>query len=114
QAMEGDLKVLPGTTLTVGYDFTLPGNKATFTASVANASVVFTARCASGAAPSVSTFTVPMPNQTYTAINQNWYPSGDQKSPLVYQGTIAVPDLCGGGKVRLDKGGTFSATITTS
>jgi len=111
QAMAGDLKVMPGAPLMVGYDFALPGNTATFTASVSNPRVGFTARCVSGAAPSTGTFTVSMPNQTYTVSNQNWYPSGDQQSPLVYQGTIAVPDLCGSGKVRLDQGGTFSATI---
>jgi histidine triad (HIT) family protein len=29
----------------------------------------------------------------------------------VYQGSISVPDLCHGGKLRLDKGGTLSATL---
>ena len=27
QAMEGDLRVIPGATIKAGYDFTLPGNK---------------------------------------------------------------------------------------
>jgi hypothetical protein len=110
QAMEGDLKVNPGTTLKIGYDFTLPGNSNTYNVVVANPQVTFTVRCVSGAAPSSSTLTVNMPTQAYAVTNQNWYPSGDQKSPLVYQGSIAVPDLCGGGQVRLDKGGTFMAT----
>ena len=111
QAMEGDLKVAPGTTLKVGYDFTLPGNTSSFTADVSNAAVVFQAACASGAAPSASTFTVAIPNETYSVTNQSWYPSGDQSNPLVYQGSIGVPDLCGGGLVRLNKGGTFTATV---
>jgi len=112
QAMEGDLKVAPGTTLKAGYDFTLPGNNASLSVTVNNPAVVFTVRCVSGAAPSASTFTVSMPTQIYSVVDSAWYPSGDQHSPLVYQGSIAVPDLCAGGQLRLDKGGTFSASVT--
>jgi hypothetical protein len=111
QAMEGDLKVAPLTTLYVGYDFTLPGNHSPFSTAVGGAQVVFQAKCVSGLAPSASSFTVTMPDQTYSVTDQNWYPSGDQHSPLVYQGSIAVPDLCGGGQVRLNKGGTFTASV---
>lgn len=111
QAMEGDLKVAPGATLKVGYDFTLPGNKSHFSAFISNAKVVFQARCVSGAVPSSSSFTATMPNTTYSVTDQSWYPSGDQRSSLVFEGSLAVPDLCGGGQVRLDKGGTFSAVV---
>jgi hypothetical protein len=112
QAMEGDLKVSPGTTLKVGYDFTVPGNHASFSLTVGNPQVVFAVACVSGAAPSASTFTVGMPTQTYAVTSDQWYPSGDQSSPLVYQGSIAVPDLCGGGQLRLNQGGTFTATVS--
>jgi hypothetical protein len=44
--------------------------------------------------------------------SDQWYPSGDQSSPLVYQGSIAVPDLCFGGQLRLNQGGTFTATVS--
>jgi hypothetical protein len=111
QAMEGDLKVAPGTTVKVGYDFSLSGNKSSYTAQVSGAKVVFQARCVSGLPPSQSTMTVSLSDSTYSVTNQNWYPSGDQSSPLVYQGSIAVPDLCSGGQVRLDKGGTFTASV---
>jgi hypothetical protein len=30
---------------------------------------------------------------------------------LVYQGSIAVPGVWSGGQVRLDKGGTFTASV---
>jgi hypothetical protein len=40
-----------------------------------------------------------------------WLPSPVQSSPLVYQGSATVPDLCRGGQLRLDRGATFSATI---
>ncbi len=112
QAMEGDLKVAPGTTLKAGYDFTIPGNNTTLTITVSHAKVVFAVKCVSGAAPSASTFTVPMPAQSYTVTNSAWYPSGDQSSPLVYQGSIAVPNLCAGGNLDLAKGGTFTATLS--
>ena len=112
QSMEGDLKVSPGDTLKAGYSFTIPGNNSSLFVTVNHPKVVFTVRCVSGAAPSQSTFTVSMPTHTYAVTNSQWIPSGDQHSPLVYQGSVSVPNLCGGGKLRLDKGGTFSASIS--
>jgi hypothetical protein len=115
QAMEGDLKVAPGSTLKVGYDLTVPGYTSPVTINVTNPKVVFAnVHCASGATPTQSSFTVTMPGATYHITSTAWYPSGDQSSPLVYQGSIPVPNLCPSGtdhRVRLDKGGTFSATV---
>jgi len=110
QAMEGDLKVSPGTTLLVGYDFTIPGNSNTLTVTVSNPQVTFAVACVSGT-PSQSMGTITMPTQSYLVTNSQWYPSGDQHSSLVYQGSAVVPDLCGGGQIRLNQGGTFSATV---
>lgn len=63
--------------------------------------------------PTASTVTVPMPTQTYNSTNGGtWYPSGNQSSSLVYQGSISVPDVCNGGKVSFQNGGTFTATIS--
>lgn len=118
QAMEGDLKVAPATTLKVGYDLTVPGYHppGSVTINVTNPQVVFSnVHCASGATPTESSFTVTMPSATYSITSTGWYPSGDQSSPLVYEGSISVPNLCPGGtdhRVRLDKGGTFSASIS--
>jgi hypothetical protein len=109
QSMEGDLKVSPGDTLEAGYDFKVNGGASSVT--VSNAQVLFTVRCADGSSPTQGTFTVTMPDQTYSINGGDWTPSGDQHSPLVYQGSISVPDLCHGGQLRLDKGGTFSATL---
>jgi hypothetical protein len=78
---------------------------------VSQTQVVFGVRCVSGATPSQSTLTVPMPDQGYSFADSQWYPSGDQSSPLTYEGSITVPDLCNGGQLRLDKGGTFTANI---
>ena len=111
QAMDGNLQVTPGATLQAGYDFTLPGNTSSLTMTVSAAQVTFAVRCVSGATPSASTLTVTMPDRTYQITNDQWYPSGDQSSPLVYQGSVTVPDLCGGGNISLAKGGTFTATL---
>jgi hypothetical protein len=51
-----------------------------------------------------------MPTQTCSMTNDQWYPSGG--SPRPYQGSITVPDLCGGGQLRLDQGGTFTASVS--
>ena len=111
QAMEGNLKVWPGTTLAAGYDFTVPGNNASLSLTVVNPQVVFAVGCVSGAIPSQPTLTVPLPSQNYSFSGSQWYPSGDQQSPLVYPGSVTVPNLCGGGQVRFDRGGTFTASI---
>lgn len=111
QAMAGDLKLSPDAALEAGYSFTLPGNNLPFTATVSNSSVVFQLNCVSGAAPSPSTLTVPMPSNSYTLFGSEWVPTGDQQSVATYQGRITVPDVCSGSKVRFNKGGTFSATI---
>lgn len=111
QAMEGDLKVTPGTTIQAGYDLTVPGNHTTLTLTVGTPQVTFTVRCVSGATPSAPTFTVAMPTASYTITADAWYSSGDQSSPLTYQGSSTVPDLCSGGLIRLDQGGAFTATL---
>ena len=111
QAMDGNLQVTPGTTLQAGYDFTMPGNHSSLTMTVTAAKVTFAVACVSGAGPSASTLTVTLPAQAYQITSDQWYPSGDQSSPLVYQGWVTVPDLCGGGKISLTKGGTFTATL---
>jgi hypothetical protein len=111
QAMEGNLKVAPGTALQVGYDLTIPGNRTTQNLAVLGPQVTFAVRCVSGATPSAPTFTVTMPDAAYTVSTSAWYPSSDQSSPLVYQGSATVPDLCGGGQLSLGSGGTFTTTL---
>jgi hypothetical protein len=106
--MEGDLKVTPGERVDVGYSFKAPQGPIT----VSNAKLVFVIRCVSGATPSSSSWTVNLPTQTYNVTSGDWQPSGNQKSPLVYQGGATMPNFCSGGRVRLDKGGVFSATFS--
>jgi hypothetical protein len=113
QAMEGNLQVAPGATLKAGYDFTIPGDNNSVFVTFTNPKVTFNVKCASGMTPTKSTVTVPMPTHTYHSTNGGtWYPSGDQSSSLVYQGSISVPNICIGGKVSFQNGGTFTATIS--
>ena len=114
QAMEGDLKVAPGSTLKAGYSFTMPGNHPAATVTFVGACAVFQATCVSGTG--TATLTVPMTDQTYQdGVNSSaWLPSGDQSNAATYQGSVTVPDVCGGGLVRLQKGGTFTAGVTST
>jgi hypothetical protein len=111
QAMEGNLVLAPGATLSAGYDLSIPGSHPAVSVTVSGAQVVFAGRCTAGGA--AVAITVPMGDQTYAvpASNGSWFPSGDQHSPLVYQGAIAVPDACGGGTISLGAGGTFTAQL---
>ena len=54
---------------------------------------------------------MPLSAQTYQITSDQWYPSGDESSPLVYQRSVTVPDLCADGKISLAKGGTFTAIL---
>jgi hypothetical protein len=114
QDMEGDQKLATGTVLDVGYDFTMPGNHPAATVSFVASSVTFKATCATGSGG--GTFTVPIANQSYTDSQSStaWYATGDQHSAAAYQGSLAVPDLCNGGLVRLQQGGTFTTGIAST
>ena len=48
QAMEGSLKVNPGSSLKVGYDLSVPGNSSNIAFTVNSPSIVFTVRCVYG------------------------------------------------------------------
>ena len=81
QAMDGDLKLAPGSTLKVGYSFSLPGNKMARNVLVTNAKVVFQLRCEQkGMQASPSTMTVTMPDQSYVVTGDKWTPSGDRRA----------------------------------
>jgi hypothetical protein len=108
QGMEGDLKVTEGERVDVGYSFKAPRGPIT----VSNAKLVFVIRCVGGGTPSSSSWTVNLPDKTYNVTSGDWFPSGDQHSSLVYQGGAVMPHFCASGRVRLDKGGVFSASFS--
>ena len=114
QSMEGNLKVNPGALLRAGFDFTIPGSHPAIDVQIVNPMVTFQAQCVSGGGG--GTIVLPLYDSLIT-VPQNssaWYPSGDQHSPAVYQGSIVVPDLCGGEPLTLKSGGTFTADLQAS
>jgi hypothetical protein len=116
QAMNGDQKVKQGSTLSAGFDFTMPGNHPAATVGFLGSKVTFNATCATGT-PHSMTITVNIADQSYTdPLNSfAWYPSGDQNSPSTYQGSTTVPSFCDpGALVRLQQGGTFSTNVTST
>jgi hypothetical protein len=118
QAMEGDLKVAMGSTLKVGYDFSIPKKHVAQTVSFVGAHVDFAYTCVAG--PSTpkkikpvgsGTISVAIPNgATLDPANSSaWYPTAKATDPLTYQGSLVLAtDLCtANGLVRLQAGGSF-------
>jgi hypothetical protein len=108
QAMGRDLRVNPpGTMVQVGYSIKAPTGPITVASKVD-----FVVRCDKDKTPSQALWTVNLPTQTYNATDGAWLPSFDRNSPLTYQTAVPIPDFCGGSKVRLEKGGIFSARFS--
>jgi RHS repeat-associated protein len=108
--MEGNLQIHPGDPLRAGFDFTMPGSHPAATVSIYNASVSLLVKCSNGLTPALAIM-LPAQTITDTASSSGWYPSGDQSSSLVYQGTLTAPDLCGGGVMNDASGAIFTATF---
>jgi hypothetical protein len=116
QAMEGDLKVAQGSTLSVGYGFKMPGQHPQATVRFMGTRVTFAATCASGT-PGSQTIVVEPPDQSYNdpANSTDWYPSDDQNDASTYQGSTTVPSFCDpGALVRLKQGGTFTTNVSST
>ena len=102
----------PGDSFRVGYDFTIPGNNQPVTVKFANLKAVVNFTCATGASGS---FTIPMPNYVATVSDSQWYPSGDQHSSLVYQGSVTAPNGCGNGQaMHQNHIAVFTGDVTSS
>ena len=115
QAMDGDLKVAQGSTMSVGYDFTIPHQHGATNVGFTGASVEFNVTCTAGT-PSSPSLTVAIPDQTYVdpAGSSAWYPSGDQTSALTFQGLATVPTCSDpSGLVRFQQGGIFSTDVVS-
>jgi hypothetical protein len=107
-----------GSVVRAGYDFTVPGPDTT-TVIVSNAFEQLTISCANGKTPTVSSIMVPMPTVTYTAPFQQsngWVPSGDQSSPLTYEGSFTLGDYCSGGTIDVGQPGQmlFAAQVQSN
>ncbi len=113
-SMEGNLPIHSGDLVKAGYDFTMPGGHPAATVHVTGAKFAMTAVCKDG---STSTLTINVPDAVYSvpANATGWFPSGDQHSPLVYQGSITVPaTLCGGAGAHVPRGVSFSSNFTST
>jgi hypothetical protein len=113
-SMEGNLPVKPGDTLRTGYDFTIPGAHPAETVYVSGVEVTLTVDCPDGSTEPIA---ISLPNQVYQvpAGSSDWYPSGDQSSSLVYQGSFQVPATsCGGATGHAPKGANFVATFSST
>ena len=114
QATEGNLQVGPGDTLKAGFDFKIPGQHPATKDYFTGAQVTFAATCVG--VKGSGTITVPTPETSSgysdpSGDSSDWFPSKDQTSPLVYQGSISVPNLCSGKKMSLSAGGTFTSKL---
>jgi len=112
QTIGGVLTLAPTTTVKFGVAVQLPSNKNHSSVLVANGKAVFPVTCASGDPPFASSFTLNLPTQTVLLIDaKSWNPTSSRTDPAGFQGSGPVPNLCGGGQVRVH-GGSFSATVT--
>ena len=114
QAMEGNLQVHPGDPLRAGFDFTMPGSHPAAQVTVENGSVRLSVKCSNGTSPPPIAFNLPAQTIGVSANSPAWYPSGNQSDPSVYQGSLAAPDLCGGGVMSAAAGATLTATVSST
>lgn len=118
-SMEGSIKISPGDWISAGYDFTIPGSHAAQTIQFVNATVTISGPCTNGGNDTV---VIPLTAGPYSlgANDGNWYPTGDENSPLSLEGAVQAPaNLCGGaGQLNASSGAVFSAdlqsTVTTN
>ena len=106
QGANENVQGAPGATVVAGYDFTYPSG-ASFV-KVTDAYEQLSLTCASNGAD-VGSIKVPMPDATYTSSSpssQGWTPTGDESTLASYEGSVAIPDVCSGGDVRVGQGGS--------
>ncbi len=116
EAMDGNLQVAQGSTLSVGYDFKMPGHHPPATVGFMGTTVTFNATCASGS-PGTRTIEVDISDRGYSdpANSSAWYPSGDKNDASTYQGSTTVPGFCDqGALVRLQQGGKFTTNVSSA
>jgi hypothetical protein len=94
-SMARPLNINSGDTVLAGYDLFLDNNHPPATVSLAGGNVQTDISCPDG---SSYTLEVSLPSQSYSiaAGDNSWFPSPNQKSPLVYQGSATATGCTGG------------------
>jgi len=113
-SMEGNLPINNGDKVLAGFDFTMPGQHPGATVTFSNTTVTVFYSCDSNPGLGLSFVINNFGTLSYTDPNNNnhWFPSGNQQSPSVYQGSF-VTHLCGGGKAHA-KSALFSTNVTST
>jgi hypothetical protein len=100
-SMNRPLNINFGDNVLAGYDLWMDGSHPAATVSLAGGQVTTDVSCPDG---SSYTLAIPLPNQSYSiaAGDNSWYPSPNQKSPLVDQGsaTVTANGACSGGAAK--------------
>ena len=100
-SMARPLGINSGDTVLAGYDLWMANAHPAATVSLAGGSVETDVSCPDG---SSYTLAIPLPDQSYSIASgdNSWYPSPNQKSPLVYQGTAmnSSTAACSGGVAK--------------
>jgi hypothetical protein len=103
-SMNRPLNINFGDNVLAGYDLWMDGSHPAATVSLAGGTVTTDVSCPDG---SSYTLAIPLPNQSYSiaAGDNSWYPSPNQKSPLVYQGSATATGrapaiACAGGVAK--------------
>jgi hypothetical protein len=108
--MEGAIKISNGDYVAAGYVFSVQGSHPAMNVWMENASVVFNGNCSNGG---TGTLTVPLSAGPYNiaANNNSVIPTGNEDSPLSYEGSVTA-SVCGGtGTLDASKGATFSGDL---
>ncbi|HEY2031023.1 MAG TPA: alpha/beta hydrolase domain-containing protein [Myxococcales bacterium] len=112
-----ELTVNPGDTLDVGYTLSLPGKHPATTITLTRPEVVVQLSCDSSGkgrgSRNSGPLLVDLPAATIAvaANSSAWLPSADPNSAATFQGSVQVPDLCSGGRIRIGSDATFTATV---
>src|SRR5579862_4653208 len=109
-SMEGAVTITPGDDVAAGYIFKTDA-KAPTTVSFVGGQITFSGNCSTGGTGSLQ---ITIPTGTYAvAPGGGSYPTGDEKDPASFEGSVVAPStMCpNGGKLDASKGASFSADV---
>lgn len=110
-ALSSSSLVNPGDRISAGYDLAFTGSHQAATLHASGATALIKLSCKHAKAPA-GRLVIPLRDGAYSigANDTAWHATAAAGDPASFQGTGAVPDLCGGKKMWVD-GVTYSTTI---